>query len=378
MSLYEGKKYMKVVYFLGSLNRTAPNTVILNIILNIDIDKIKIISLNKSKDDNYKSFLDEKGIEYYEYNSFKYAFFGIFKIKKELESYDLVHLNTYHPNVFGYILSKIGLNKRYIATCHAVENQEAVSSNKKAIDKFKSFIRLNLHKYIYKRQDLTVGVSQEVEKYLDGIRCKNAMTIYNGVDYENFPLFKNKEPNKIVIDFCQVGHVINLKNQMFSIQLIEFLKHKGIDSRLHIFGDFNVNAKYYSELTKYINNGHLKENIIFYGNLQFKELFDRLQDMDILMMPSFSEGLPLGLIEAFYFQLPAIVSKNGGMKEIVKDNINGLVIDIENTTDYEKIYQYISSQQYINDGKSARKMALNKYSSQNMAAKYFQEYKKLL
>lgn len=204
------------------------------------------------------------------------------------------------------------------------------------------------------------------------------MTIYNGVDYENFPLFKNKEPNKIVIDFCQVGHVINLKNQMFSIQLIEFLKHKGIDSRLHIFGDFNVNAKYYSELTKYINNGHLKENIIFYGNLQFKELFDRLQDMDILMMPSFSEGLPLGLIEAFYFQLPAIVSKNGGMKEIVKDNINGLVIDIENTTDYEKIYQYISSQQYINDGKSARKMALNKYSSQNMAAKYFQEYKKLL
>ena len=85
---------MKVVYFLGSLNRTAPNTVILNIILNIDIDKIKIISLNKSKDDNYKSFLDEKGIEYYEYNSFKYAFFGIFKIKKELESYDLVHLNT--------------------------------------------------------------------------------------------------------------------------------------------------------------------------------------------------------------------------------------------------------------------------------------------
>jgi len=369
---------MKVIYFLGSLNRTAPNTVILNIILNNNFDNIKIISLNKSKNDNYKSYLEEKGIEYYEYSSFKYAFFDILKIKKEIKQIDIIHLNTYHPNVFGFLLRRFGSNTKMIATCHAVEDQEAVSSNKGLIDKLKSYIRLNIHKYLYKRQDKTVAVSKEVKKYLKTIDCIKASTIYNGVNYESFPIFKLKDKNRLELNFCQVGNIINRKNQMYSIRMIKFLRDKGKNVKLHIFGDFSIDKDYYTLLQKYMVNNNLEEEIIFYGNLQFAQLFKNLQNMDIQLMPSFSEGLPLGLIEAFYFQLPAIVSQNGGMKEVVIDNLNGLVVDILLDNDFEKIYQYVNNKIYISNGIEARKLALKKFSAKNMASEYMKEYKKLL
>lgn len=369
---------MKVIYILGSLNRTAPNTVILNIILNLNLQKIKIISLNKSIDDNYKSFLEEKNIEYKEYHSFKYAFINLIKIKKELQEYDIIHLNTYHPNVYGWLLKNIGLEKKYLSTCHAVENQEAVSSNKRIKDKIKSFLRLNIHSVLYPKQNKVVAVSNQVEVYLKEIGCKNSTTIYNGIDYSSFPEMKFKKLDKSFLDLCQVGHVINRKNQIFSIDLVINLKRRGLNVKLHLFGSYDKNSEYYKYLQKIIIDNQIEENIIFYGSLQFDELFEKLQDMDIQLLPSLSEGLPLTLLESFYFKLPAIVSRNGGMKEVVQDYKNGLIVDISTQKDFKKIYDYINNKTFIKDGETASEIALKSHSANYMANNYMDEYQRLL
>lgn len=56
---------MHVVYILTNLNRTAPNTVIINIIKNLNFP-IKVISLGKTSSDNYLEFFKERKIEIYE------------------------------------------------------------------------------------------------------------------------------------------------------------------------------------------------------------------------------------------------------------------------------------------------------------------------
>lgn len=368
------------MYILGSLNRTAPNTVIINLVLKNDLKKLKIISLNKSNSDNYKDLLDKYLIEYKEYNSFKYALLDIFNIKKELKEYDLIHLNTYHPNVYGFLLRKIGVQKKIIATCHAVENQEAVINNRNLISKLKSFIRLQLHKYIYKRQDKTIAVSNEVFDYLSSIGCDKKKTIYNGVDYDSFPSSFNTEKNiksSDTLNICQVGHVSFLKNQKYSLKLILFLKSKGINVKMHFFGSIDTEKEYYLELSEIISSYNLENSVFFYGSLQFKELFKELSKMDILIMPSFSEGLPLALLEGFYYSLPAVVSNNGGMKEVIEEGKNGLVIDLNNDEEFERIYQYIFSGNYITNGNYARKIAINKFSANKMASEYLHEYNKL-
>lgn len=369
---------MKILYILNNLNRSAPNTVIVNIIKNIDNTELFILSLNKSQDDNYKKLLEEMDIKYLEYPSFIKAFFDIKNITKQFKDFDILHLNGYHPNIYGYMLKKLNKHYKLISTCHSVEDEEAQSHNFKGLNYYKTKLRLLLQKRFYTKHDIVVAVSKHVEKYLNDLGCKNALTIYNGVAYDKFPKKVPKHSNKEFLDLCQVGHVMNLKNQMYSVRLIRFLKEKKLNVRLHIFGSCTFEKHYFERVKEYIVEHKLSDNVVFYGRLQFEELFEKLNAMDICLMPSLSEGLPLALVEAFYFELPAIVSSNGGMKEIVKEYKYGLVVDINDEREFEKIYNYIQSKKYIGDGIRARKLALEQFDAKIMSNEYSKQYMRVI
>ncbi|MEI8213837.1 MAG: glycosyltransferase family 4 protein [Planctomycetota bacterium] len=55
-----------------------------------------------------------------------------------------------------------------------------------------------------------------------------------------------------------------------------------------------------------------------------------LSAFDLFVMPSRSEGLCRALIEAMQYGLPSVVSDAGGMKELVRNNVDGLVVQREN------------------------------------------------
>jgi hypothetical protein len=219
-----------------------------------------------------------------------------------------------------------------------------------------------------------VAVSNYVKDYLHSIDCKHTEVIHNGIDYDNFT-FTQYASNDIV-QLCQIGHVFSLKNQFYSLKLIKFLIENDLKVKLHIIGSLSKNKRYVRILKQFIYNNNLDDHIIFHNFLDNKQLSNILTRMDILLMPSYVEGLPLALLEAFYFQLPAIVSQYGGMKEVMNQE-NGIIVDIDNN-DFEKIYTYIKSKKYIVDGKNARKLALKKYTAKTMANKYFTLYKNII
>jgi glycosyltransferase involved in cell wall biosynthesis len=53
---------------------------------------------------------------------------------------------------------------------------------------------------------------------------------------------------------------------------------------------------------------------------------DILAAGDIFAMPSLSEGLPLALVEAMSFGLPVVVSRVGGIPEVVSENVEALLV----------------------------------------------------
>ncbi len=191
---------MKILYILTNLNRSAPNTVIMNIIKNIHNSDVFILSLNKSQDDNYKKLLERNDIKYIEYQSFKKAFLNINKVLTQFKDIDILHLNGYHPNIYGFILKKFNNSYKLISTCHSVEDQEAKSHNFKGLSYFKTVVRLYLQKKFYSSHSRAIAVSNQVEEYLNSIGCTNAMTIYNGVEYDRFPKLSSKKSNKDSLD----------------------------------------------------------------------------------------------------------------------------------------------------------------------------------
>ena len=57
---------------------------------------------------------------------------------------------------------------------------------------------------------------------------------------------------------------------------------------------------------------------------------------DVFVLPSLREGTPLALLEALSCEVPVIVSRAGGMVEVIEDGKNGLLTDVADPVDLER------------------------------------------
>ncbi len=70
---------------------------------------------------------------------------------------------------------------------------------------------------------------------------------------------------------------------------------------------------------------------------------DYFSSFDLFLLPSLDEGLGSSILDAFYFGLPVIVSDAGGIPDLVKDQVTGLVVEPGNEPELEnaitRLYQ---------------------------------------
>lgn len=78
---------------------------------------------------------------------------------------------------------------------------------------------------------------------------------------------------------------------------------------------------------EYIKQNKL-ENIAFYqGWISGKNKIELLNRADAYVLPSYNEGLPVSILESMSYHLPIISTNVGGIPEIVKDGVNGFIIE---------------------------------------------------
>ncbi|MDR2951261.1 MAG: glycosyltransferase family 4 protein [Prevotella sp.] len=94
-----------------------------------------------------------------------------------------------------------------------------------------------------------------------------------------------------------------------------------------------------------------------------KNIFSALKNADIVVLPSYREGLPKSLIEACAVGRPIVTTDTQGCRECVKENYNGFLVPVK---DYKILSQKI--EMLINDAQMREKMGEN---SRNLAEKEF-------
>ena len=70
----------------------------------------------------------------------------------------------------------------------------------------------------------------------------------------------------------------------------------------------------------------ISKNVIFPGVIS--DLPKRLCEYDAFVLSSDYEGLPISVIEAMSAALPVITTNAGGVGELVKNNVNGIVVPV--------------------------------------------------
>jgi glycosyltransferase involved in cell wall biosynthesis len=86
--------------------------------------------------------------------------------------------------------------------------------------------------------------------------------------------------------------------------------------------------------------------------------------MDIFMMSSEFEGLPLALLEAMSCECAVVATNAGGISEVVNDGINGSIVDVDQWPELSSKIQFLldNPSKRISMGQAARARVVNHFS----------------
>jgi len=98
----------------------------------------------------------------------------------------------------------------------------------------------------------------------------------------------------------------------------------------------------------------LEQNLVLTG---FREDIDTLfPQLDLFVLPSFTEGLPNVILEAMSASVPVVATKVGGTPELFENNVHGLLVESGN---FEEMANAIISI-LINDARRLEMSSLTK------------------
>lgn len=159
-----------------------------------------------------------------------------------------------------------------------------------------------------------------------GIKLNNN-PLYLGVEKDNFTPHKKKKIQNIVF----IGSLIRRKNIEDFFEIARIFP----DLSFHVIGNKKYvriskkKVKFKNVFTKKYYNKEsldLHDNIVFHGRLNHKDMSEKLNEMDLLFLPSRSEGFPKVILEAAASAIPSILYNDYGADEWINNGINGFVV----------------------------------------------------
>jgi len=189
------------------------------------------------------------------------------------------------------------------------------------------------------------NVLNPIQRFLRRINCvlANRIIIYSGSLAKKWCLSRYK--NKILVAQSQfvdlerfrvktplnkrpklVGYVGRLSPEKGIWNLIEcmplVLQEDG-EVRLLIVGGGPLHPR----IKEYLEMDGLKGNVHLEGKIPFEQVPDRMNELRLLVLPSYSEGLPATLLEAMACGTPVLATPAGAVDEIITSGKTGFLLE---------------------------------------------------
>lgn len=321
----ENSKVIRAAQIIGKMMGGGVESVVMNYYRHIDKSKIQFdFIIDEDSTVVPREEIESMGGKIYTvppYQKITEYIPALTKLFKE-NGYQIVHSHLNTLSVFPlYAAKKAGVPVR-IAHNHSTAGK---GETKKNILKYtlRPFAKLNATHY--------AACGKYAGEWLFGSQTvkKNKVMIFNNaVDVDKFKYnetIRNKIRNSLgITDKFVVGHIgrfVTVKNHKFLVDLFSEIHSSNPNSVLMLIGQGNIK----NQIKEYAHKLDLDKCVMFLG--QRKDVAELYQAMDVFVLPSFYEGLPVVGVEAQIAGLPCVFS-SAVTKEILMTP-NSVMLDLD-------------------------------------------------
>ncbi len=219
--------------------------------------------------------------------------------------------------------------------------------------------------------------------YLDqGFWARKAITIYNGIDTSLFRPRRDDSirrklgigPENILVG--AVGNIRPSKGYEYLLEAAKLVVNRHPQFRFIVAGEGS--GRLLDSLKEQRQNLGLKNHFFFVG---FEPDVSRfMNNLDVFVLSSVSEGFSISTIEAMACGVPVIATRSGGPEEIVQHLDNGILVDARCPDRLAESFIALQEdeslrQRFIVNGVESVR---NKYSAAAAIKGYLNQYRQLL
>jgi len=181
-----------------------------------------------------------------------------------------------------------------------------------------------LDRRVLRKVDLVITVSRHTARRLAaaGVPENKIKVVYNAIEVkESYPDHIENEIPVIGV----VGRLSREKGVHVLLDAVSRVKKKGLNFKVEITGT----GPSEEQLKKQSSKLGLDKIVDFRGFVG--DIDDIYRRIDILALPSLSEGHPLVILEAWARGIGIVATKAGGVPEVIQDGKSGILCDIDNS-----------------------------------------------
>lgn len=350
---------MRIVQIIDSLEAGGAERMAVNY-ANALAHKLEFSGLIATRNEGILFNQVNKKVEYLYLNkNKKIDFKAIFRLREYIKKHKVEVIHAHSSSFFIAVLVKLTLPRIKIIWHDHYGISQNLSSRKNLALKFGSLFFNGI-----------IAVNSALKNWAESyLWCSNISYFPNFIDDSS------NSAEKIFLEGVEGKRIIcvaNLrpqKNHELLINSAKSIRDKFPDWSFHLFGkDFNDS---YSEgLRKKIEDLKLKDVVYFYGTTS--NVSSALEQCEIAVLPSLSEGLPLAVLEYGLHKLPVVATDVGEISKIITTEKTGLIVESDNLDQFEKsIERLIENKKYrIEMGLELYNQIQLNYSQKSIIEKY--------
>jgi len=182
-------------------------------------------------------------------------------------------------------------------------------------------------KYIFRLPDYVIALSHYWAKFISSFTNGDHIKIlHNPIDCNKFEIQTNERlsdniPKRILL----LGRIGRHKGHYEAIKSLPYILNHFPDVMMLFAGKEDGHGEIY-KLTQLANNLGVSSQVEFLGPVTGPSKIHLLKNVDIMILPSYGENMPLSIMEGMAAKIPIVASNVGAIPEMLENGKLGILI----------------------------------------------------